>query len=243
MSDNLTIDCRGATRQVASSMQALERRFEVVADNLANLETPGHKRLVVSSHGSSDEADGTEGEFGGAQLSRDFSQGDLIDSGDPNDLALDGEGFFAVEHEDRLHYVRGVHLVKGVDGTLFDAKGARLLGEAGPIRVPNDAVEVTVEADGTVAADRVPVGRLRVVTFVDPQLLAAEGGGRYAAPDGAEIVAASATTVAQGSRERSNTEPVRELVEMIVVQRQYDAAQRALMTESELRQRLNELSR
>jgi len=238
-----SVDCRGASRQIAASMQALERRFEIVADNLANLETPGHKRLVVSSHGSSDEADGAEGDYGGATLTRDFSQGDLVDSGDPADLALDGEGFFAVEHEDRLHYVRGVHIVKAVDGTLFDAKGARLMGEAGPIRVPNDSVEVTVEADGTVAADRVPVGKLRVVTFVDPQLLVAEGGGRFTAPDGSEVVAANATTVAQGSRERSNTEPVRELVEMIVVQRQYDAAQRALTTESELRQRLNELSR
>lgn len=243
MLDITAIDSRTAARQVASSMQALERRFEVVADNLANLETPGHKRLVVSSRGSSDESEGAEAEFGGAVLSRDFSQGDLIDSGDPHDLALDGEGFFAVEHDDRLHYVRGVHVVKGVDGTLFDAKGARLMGEAGPIRVPNDTAEVTVESDGTVAADRVPVGRLRVVTFIDPQLLVAEGSGRWQAPDGSEIVPATETTVAQGARERSNTEPVRELVEMIVVQRQYDAAQRALMTENELRQRLNELSR
>jgi flagellar basal-body rod protein FlgF len=242
MSTVTSIDPRSASRQIAASMQALERRFEVVADNLANLETPGHKRLVVSSRGSSDESDGAEGS-GGAHLSHDFTQGDLVDTGDLDDLALKGEGFFAVEHGDRVHYQRTAHLMRAVDGTLIDGKGARLLGEAGPIRVPSEAEKVSVAADGTVSAGREAIGRLRVVTFVDPQQLVAEGGGRFAAPEGSELVAASATEVVQGYRERSNTEPVRELVEMIVVQRQYEAAQKALTTESELRQRLNDLSR
>lgn len=240
------IDPRGTTRQIASAMQGLERRFEVVADNLANLETSGHKRLVAFSHGSSDEGGATQGASSNgksADLHRDFSQGDLVETGDPGDLALKGEGFLAVEVEDQTRFVRAVHLLRDAEGTLIDSNGARLLGESGPIRVPTDAQRIDVAPDGTVSVDRDPVGKLRIVTFVDPQQLVATGAGRFAAPEGAEVVAAAGTDVAQGFRERSNTEPVRELVELIVVQRQYEAAQRALSTESELRQRLNDLSR
>ena len=243
MNDITTIDSRGTARAIARTMQALERRFEVVADNLANVETPGHKRLIAVPDGSSDDSSGAEGgDSGGATLSRDFTQGDLVESGDPTDLALAGEGFFAIEVDDQVRFVRSARFIKSPDGTRGDGKGMPLLGESGPVKVPADAAEVSVQSDGTVVADREPVGRLRVVTFVDPTKLLTEGGGRFIAPDGGELVAAQSTLVRQGYRERSNTDPVRELVEMIVVQRQYEAAQRALATESELRQRLNELS-
>lgn len=239
-----SIDTRGTTRAIAAAMQGLERRFEVVADNLANLETAGHKRLVAYSHHSSDEGGGAEGPSRQeAVIAHDFTQGDLVQSDDFGDLALKGEGFFAVEVEDKIRFVRSVALSRDPEGTVLDSRGARLLGEAGPLRTndPNDALRV--ERDGTVLSNGEAIGRLRVVTFVDPTKLLAEGGGRYAAPEGTELVAATSTEVLQGFRERSNTDPVRELVEMIVVQRQYQAAQKALTTESELRQRLNELSR
>lgn len=238
-----TIDPRGTARAIARTMQTLERRFEVVADNLANVETPGHKRLIAVPDGSSAETDDAEaGASLGAQLTRDFTQGDLVESGDPTDLALSGEGFFAIAVDSQVRFVRSVRLLQSPDGTLVDGKGMPLLGESGPVKVPAEAALVSVQPDGTVVADREPIGRLRVVTFVDPTQLQSEGGGRFVAPGGIELVAAQGTLVQQGYRERSNTDPVRELVEMIVVQRQYEAAQRALATESELRQRLNELS-
>jgi flagellar basal body rod protein FlgG len=242
MNDITTIDPRGTASAIARTMQALERRFEVVADNLANVETPGHKRLIAVPDGSSAESDDAEGGAGGAELTRDFTQGDLVETGDPTDLALAGEGFFAVEVDSEVRFIRSARFIKSPDGTLVDGKGMPLLGESGPVKVPAEAVEVAVQPDGTVVADKEPVGRLRVVTFLDPTKLLTEGGGRFIAPDGAELVAAQSTLVQQGFRERSNTDPVRELVEMIVVQRQYEAAQRALATESELRQRLNDLS-
>lgn len=239
-----SIDPRGTSRAIGNALQALERRFEVVADNLANVETAGHKRLVAYAQGSSDGSGSARGPLKQeASLARDFSQGDLVESGDTRDLALNGEGFFAVEVAGELRFVRSVQLHRDAGGVLHDSRGAQLLGEAGPLRVPDDATRVAVERDGTVLADGGEIGRLRLVTFVEPDQLAAVGSGRYAAPEGVELVAASATQVAQGFRERSNTEPIRELVEMIVVQRQYEAAQRALAVESELRQRLNELSR
>ena len=237
------IDPRATSYAITGAMKALERRFEVVADNLANVETNGHKRLIAYSIGSSDDSSAAQGtESIGAELERDFTQGDLIESGDPADLALNGEGFFAVQVDADIRYVRTARLFRDPEGTLRDGKGAQLLGESGPISVPTEAVDLRVEKDGTVTADLEAVGKLRVVTFVDPTELNAVGGGRYAASSSAELVAATATDVASGFRERSNTDPVSELVEMILIQRQYEAAQRALSTESELRRSLNELS-
>ena len=91
-------------------------------------------------------------------------------------------------------------------------------------------------------ADNAVVGKMRVVTLVNPQMLEAVEGGLYRAPDDAEVVSAGDVQVRQGAHERSNTDVVRELVDLIVVQRQYQSAQRALAVESELRQRLNELA-
>ncbi len=239
-----SIDTRGTTRAIATAMQGLERRFEVVADNLANLETAGHKRLVAYSQHSSDESGGAKGPSRQeALVAHDFTQGDLVQSDDFGDLALKGEGFFAVEVDEQIYFVRSVALSRDPEGTVLDSRGASLLGEAGPLRTndPNDALRI--ERDGSVLSNNELIGRLRVVTFVDPTKLVAQGGGRFLAPEGTELVAATNTDVLQGFRERSNTDPVRELVEMIVVQRQYEAAQKALTTENELRQRLNDLSR
>ncbi len=240
-----SIDIRGTTRAIATAMRGLERRFEVVADNLANVETAGHKRLIAYSQSSSEESGAAQGASSGKQaaVQHDFTQGDLIATDSFDDLALKGEGFFAVEVEDRVHFVRSVTLSRDADGLVIDSRGARLLGESGPLRTTEPNSALRIERDGTVLSDNEPIGRLRVVTFVDPNELMAEGGGRYAAPEGSELVAATNTEVLQGYRERSNTDPVRELIEMIVVQRQYEAAQKALSTENELRQRLNDMSR
>ncbi len=250
MSTVTALDPRSATQTLAAAMRGLERRFEAVADNLANLETPGHKRCVATSHlaSPSSSAGSFAAEVDRAQeqqttVTRDYSQGDLVASGDPNDLALDAQGFFAIQVDDQPRYIRAANASKDLAGTLTDGHGALLLGESGPIRLPTPTSTLAVDADGTVISDGQPVGKLRVVTFVTPELLEAEGHGRFKVPDDAELVIPKETHVLQGMRERSNSNPIQELVEMIVVQRQYEAAQRALSTESELRQRLNELSR
>ncbi len=238
-------DPRGATRAIAYAIRGLERRYEVTASNLANLETAGHKRLVARSPGDSAGSFRTEldrAKSSASAVVRDFTQGDLVPDDDPSELALQGDGFLAVEKDGELRYSRGARVLVDPEGTLVEAHGGQLLGQAGPIRLASPLSTFQVERDGTVRSDGAEVGRLRVVAFVDPQVLEAAGGGLFRAPDGAEVVSAQETQVIQGARERSNTDAVRELVELIVIQRQYEAAQRALSVESELRKRLNESS-
>lgn len=243
------IDPRGATRAIARTIQRLEQRFDATAANLANVGTAGHKRLIARSRGDSDgsfaaQARSAAGSLGIA-LSRDFSQGDLVyTDGDKSRLALQGDGFFAVEKDGELRYSRTIKVLRAADGTLTDLNGASLLGEGGPIRLPDALADFTVESDGTVKARtegrEETVGKLRIVDFPDRTALADDVGGLFSAPDTLTPSAAAGTQVVQGAYERANVDAVRELVDLIVIQRQYDAAQRALATESELRQRLTQ---
>jgi len=239
-----TIDPRGGSRALAFAIRGLEQRFEVTASNLANLETTGHKRLIARSTGYSANSFATEMEraqqASEPTIVRDFSQGDLIPEDDPTQLALQGDGFFALEKGGDITYTRGARVTVDADGTLVEAHGGRFVGDAGPIRLAGPLSDFQIERDGVVKSDGVEVGKLRVVAFVDPQALKPVDGGLYKATDDAELVGAQNTQVVQGARERSNADAVSELVELIVVQRQYQAAQNALHAESELRQQLNE---
>src|SRR5688572_23221155 len=128
-----TLDPRGASRAIAFAIRGLERRYEATASNLSNLETAGHKRLVTRSPTYSADPFATEVERarkGAPSVARDFRQGDLIQNGDRSDLALQGDGFFAVEQNGELRYARSARVHLDPDGTLIDAQGARLLGES-----------------------------------------------------------------------------------------------------------------
>lgn len=239
------VDPRGATRAIKQTMRNLERRFEVVASNLANLETAGHKRLIARSELYSADSFQTELEraknSSGSALVRDFSQGDLVLNDDPSELALQGDGFFAVEVKGEVLYERGSRVHPDTDGTLIDDHGSPLLAEGGPVRLGSSVAEFQVERDGTVKSEGAESGRLRVVTFVEPQKLEALPGGLFRAPDGLEVVSSKETQVVQGARERSNTDALHELVELIAIQRQYEAAQKALGIENDLRERVNQV--
>lgn len=228
---------------MAFAMHGLEKRYEVISANLANVQTAGHKRLIARASLFGEElgkAKSATGDDAGGTLVRDFSQGDLVDTGNPMELALDGPGFFAVEANGETRYTRALRVHLDNDGTLVDERGSRVLGDGGPVRVDDSGKKLQVEVDGTLKSGDVESGRIRVVAFVDPQKLDDAEGGYWHAADNLELANAETTKVHQGMRENSNTNALDELVALITVQRQYEAAQRALSTESELRQKLND---
>lgn len=238
-----SIDPRSAPRAMAFAMHGLEKRFEVTASNLANAETTGHKRLIARTELFTQElasAKAADPSAPDRTVMRDFTQGDLVDTGDPMDVALDGPGFFAVEINGSTQFTRALHLHAEPDGTLQDEHGGRVLGDGGPLRLGGPLAKVEIQADGTVKGDGADVGRLRIVNFVEPQRLDDATGGYWRADDRLEVTGAQGAQVRQRQRERSNVNALDELVNLITVQRQYEAAQRALSVESELRHRLND---
>ncbi|MBM4017745.1 MAG: flagellar hook basal-body protein [Planctomycetes bacterium] len=218
----------GPTNVNAAGMGALGRQYEAIAHNLANASTPGYKRLFCTLVGG---APGAAGGPGGAaapilgESSVDFTQGAIVHTGRPLDLALHGKGFFVVETPQGERYTRNGTFQTSAQGQLVDSGGRTVAGDAGPIVIPRTAGEagVSVAADGRIQAGSTVLGKLRIVEFEKPEALVPAGEGSFRAPRTAAPLPAAKTTVQQGFQEASNVSVVNELVGLITVTRLYEA--------------------
>lgn len=204
----------------ASAMDSLARRQEMVSQNLANLNTTGYKRGVLASH-SFDQALALVETRGGI----DTGQGDLVASERRLDLAIDGGGFFAVETPNGERYTRAGRFERGPEGSLVTSEGHRVLGEGGPLTLPDG--DVSVAEDGRVFVAGAEIGKLELVDLNGGTPPAPEGNGLYRGTPGQTRAEGR---VRQGFLERSNADPVGEMVGMITIQRSFEAAGRAIDT-------------
>jgi flagellar basal-body rod protein FlgF len=223
---------------VSLSRQAvLERQLDVVANNIANLNTFGFKASssVFQEYLTSD---ARENEFAvpdapvrfvyDRESFRNFDQGPIERTGNPLDIALDGNGFLAVQAAGGERYTRNGALHINTAGELVTADGDRIAGDNGPIVIQPTDRNISISADGrvtviegantTVESLR---GKLRLVTFAQPQQLQAEGATLFSAPAGLAPQASNDVRVIQGAVEGSNVNGVLEMTRMIEVNRAY----------------------
>ncbi|KKL59069.1 hypothetical protein LCGC14_2219070, partial [marine sediment metagenome] len=155
----------------------------------------------------------------------DFTQGALIRTGRPLDLALNGKGFFVIETPAGELYTRNGTCAINPDGQLVDTQGRVIAGEDGAIAIPGTAssLDVHVSSDGAISVTGKRIGKLKLVEFEDTSLLMPVGGGCYRPTGPVELKEAAGTTVQQGYREGSNVSAVKELVRLITVSRLYQA--------------------
>lgn len=240
-----------------SALNVFEIKQSVIANNIANIDTPGFKKDTFSVE-SQDEAElfrfasEENPAFVGTlplsvqpqvDFSTDFSQGRLEATGNPFDLAIEGEGFFVVQTEEGMAYTRAGNFARGADGRLVTLQGYPVQGEAGDIVLPERG-EVVVDEEGNVRVGGELVGRLRVVRFPDPQLLEKRGENLFQAPEGVLPEEATGYTIHQGFLEKSNLDIVEAMVRMIEALRGYELAQRAVVTQDEaLGKAVNEIPR
>jgi flagellar basal-body rod protein FlgF len=214
----------------AAQTQALE----LVANNLANLSTAGYRgeqatfRSLVAGGGavSGNPLNAAINDFGVLSGSRvDMASGSLVGTGNPLDMAIAGAGFFMVKSPQGIVYTRngGFHVTPS--GQLMTTQGDPVLGEQGPISMPNGAVAVS--SDGTISVDGAVVEKFRLAEFSPSTSLEALGNAMYGAPLGSALPAAS-STVRQGMIEDSNVSPVEGVVQLISIQRNAEMMQRAL---------------
>jgi flagellar basal-body rod protein FlgG len=221
------------------------RRLEVVSQDLANVNTAGYKGERLAFREILTDSPFRGQRLGGlavvTEQRTDLSRGALQRSGNPFDLAIEGEGFFAIETPQGVRYTRQGLFVRSSDGTVVTPLGNPLLGEGGPIRIDGTKMEVTPE--GMVLSDGVEVDKLRVVRFADPRRLTREGNSLFRVPE--EAVEGDATSrVLQGSLEQANVNPIEALVTLITVQRQFEAYERAMRTMDAVTERIvNEAAR
>lgn len=228
-----------------SHEQALRRRLDVAANNMANVNTAGFKREQPLFHEYI--AESAEAGETGSETSyvldygaiHDTSAGPFQATGNALDLFIDGPGYFPVEMENgETGYTRAGFLKVLENGDLGTAGGAVLLGEGGaPINIPEDAAgRVSVTTDGTVMGPNGPLGRVVVHSFEDEGVLAQRGDGLWTGGEGQEL-APEETKIRSGGIEGSNVQAIVETADMVEILRSYQASQRMADSLTEMRKR------
>jgi len=251
-----------------TGMEGQQTKLDAVSNNLANVGTNGFKRagvvfedLMYQNLRQTGAAAGdgvvlpTGLQVGlgvrAAATTRNFSQGNLTQSGNVYDLAIKGQGFFQVQMPDgTTAYTR--------DGAFqVDAEGRIVTNAGDPVQpgitIPVNAQGVSIAQDGTVSvvlpgqAAPTVVGQLQTANFINPAGLAPRGGNLYGetAASGAPNVGAPDSeglgALLQGFVEGSNVNVVEELVTMIATQRAYELNSKAISTSDQMLQRLSQL--
>jgi flagellar basal-body rod protein FlgF len=222
----------GLSRQVA-----LGRELDVIANNIANLNTTGFKGdSAVFEEFISPTARATNFQVPDRRVSFvqdratwiDLSQGPLERTGNSLDVAINGNGFLAVQTPRGERYTRNGALQINNNGELVTAEGYQVLGESGPITLQPKDRNITISEDGTIsvregnnAAAESQRGVLRVVRFNQPGLLQKDGAGVFLAPQNVTAQADKTSRVMQGTIEKSNVRSVMEMTRMIEVTRSY----------------------
>jgi len=203
--------------------RAQSRALDSTARNIANASTTGYKAERATFKKSLDAASSPDQKYvAAAQPSFDASQGAIRDTGNPLDLALEGPGFFAVSTKGGERLTRDGAFRMNAEGTLVNSTGAKVLDQAGhTIQLPADAGFVEVSENGEVLVDGASIGRLKIVNY-DSSALTRVGDNLYQAT-GAPLKTGQPALVVSEALEQSNFKAVRGVVDIIKVNRTFQA--------------------
>jgi flagellar basal-body rod protein FlgF/flagellar basal-body rod protein FlgG len=218
-----------------TGLVARTQALDTAASNLANAQTPGYRaereyfRSALLGPDSADSQLGATvnnyGLLGGDRLS--MAQGALENTGNPLDLAIEGEGFFQVQTSNGLRYTRDGNFHRAQNGQLVTTAGEPVLSTTGQtIAIPPG--EVTVGADGVISVAGGTVASVGVLSFPAGTELTPEGANRYVAPSGAQPVQSKSSAIHQGALESANQDVIQGSLDLIVMQRQAEMMQKAL---------------
>lgn len=218
-----------------TGLVARTQALDTAAANLANAQTPGYRaereyfRSALLGPDAQDSQLGRTvnnfGMLGGDRL--DMSQGALTATGNPLDLAIEGEGFFQVQTANGLRFTRDGAFHRSQSGQLVTKAGEAVLSPAGQsIQLPPG--DVSVGADGVVSVAGGAVSTVGVFTFPSGSQLTPEGANRYVAPQGTAPLLSKKSEIHQGSIESANQDVIQGSLDMIVMQRQAEMMQKAL---------------
>lgn len=219
----------------------LRREMDLIANNLANMNTPAYRgeSMMFVDH-LEDTQFGETGKMHFVRdvaVLRDLQEGPMQATGNPLDLAINGDGYFVVETEEGPRYTRNGSFQLNGDNEIVTHAGRNVLDDNGnAIAIPFDAEVIEISSDGTISTEAGEVAVLDLVTFEDRQALLKRGDSLYDA--GEEIVLpADGASIAQGMLEGSNVEGIMEMVRMMSVMQSHGGAQELGESEHERRLR------
>jgi flagellar basal-body rod protein FlgG len=214
------------TRPVQGGLRQ-ERKLDAVSNHLANADTAGFKKDVISFDQTFK-----------ARLNKDFSQGDIKTTGNPMDVALAGPGFFKIDTAQGIQYTRDGNFTLDNQGILVDVKGNPVMGQGGAIFIDPEAVGpqgIEINEAGQIRAGGNVVDTLDVVTFADPDKLEKAGQNLLVyTGNTADEIPADNTVIKQRALERSNVQVVEEMVRMIDYHRMFETFTKSMMTFDEI---------
>lgn len=216
-----------------SGWLARSQALDVAAGNLANAGTAGYRAerdyfrsAILGPEALQSQLNTTVNAFGVLGGSRlDLGQGALTPTGNPLDLAIEGDGFFAIQTRQGIRYTRDGQFERAQDGTLTTQAGEPVLdARQQPIRVP--AGEIVVGSDGAVSVNGALAGKMAVIGL-DGAALTAEGANRYVPAEGAQPTGA-AGSIHQGALEASNQDVINGSLQLVLMQRQAEMMEKAV---------------
>jgi flagellar basal-body rod protein FlgF len=219
MSSGIYIATAGAVAQ--------QHALDATANNIANASTAGFHADRITFKEALTAARSQDTSVVGAGTARIDSQaGAIAETGNPLDLALEGDGFFAVQTAQGPRYTRAGNFQMDAQRRIVTADGFPVRGEKGAtITIPQGTQTVQVGADGTVSADDAVIGKLELVRFATNRVKR-EGGSLFAATGKPE--AGEPPKVRAGMLEASNVSVVRGVVDLVKVSRSYESLMRVI---------------
>ena len=207
---------------------AQSRALDVTANNVANASATGYHGARVTFRQAMAAAKSPDVAMVGAGTGAiDGTSGALVATGNPLDVAIEGDGYFAVDTGRGVRYTRNGSFTIAQDGRLVTQDGLAVRGDGGTaISIPPGTAELVVSGDGSVIADGNTVGKIAVARFA-PGALAREGDALLAAK-GAPITGGPPPVVKSGMLEGSNVSVVRSVVDLVKVSRTYESLMRVI---------------
>ena len=225
----------GIYAAVSGSLAAMQR-LDMISNNLANINTPGYKKDKMSFEGllagSANPPAVPQGKTADPILQKesiyiDYANGPISQSDNPLDLALDGDGFFAVTTPEGTAYTRQGNFRTSADGTLVTVDGYPVQGANGSaIRIQGSRVEI--DAKGSVMVDGTEAGAISVFDFGKPYTLTKVGNALFVPANPQATPQTGTAQIRQGHIEGSNVESISEMVQMIETNRYFEACSKVI---------------
>jgi len=237
----------------ATALDAAETRHRIASENLAHVHQPGYRRRVIQQSTFNDVLNQAQNPSAYSQtpgtivsetsIYVDHSAGVLEQSERPLDVAIQGDGFFAVDGPEGPLYTRNGRFHLDGNGTLVTIDNLPVRGEGGVISVPVEAgvSRLQIDETGRVIANGQQIGQLELTRFGEPQALLAAGASLFEDPGTARAEQAN-VQILQGYVEKSNVTPIDELISIMISSRQYEAARKAMTSIDESLQKRIDLN-
>ncbi len=247
--DGIRINPQLGLLEALEAARLIERKLTVTANNLANIDTPGYKEDGLEFREVLMRKIGPKywRIFKETTPYINFQQGDIEHTGNPLDLAIVGEGFFKVKTPNGIAYTRAGDFTLDSQRRLVTPQGYPVLANGAPIIIdPGMAkgglitmsnLHFHVSPTGIISIDGTQIGKIDVVTFDDLKKIKKLGENLYIA-NGAKEIPAKNYEIRQGFIEKSNVNPIKEMVNLIEIQRLFQSVQKFIQGWDEATQRL-----